>query len=223
MVSEMSMTARGGEVLGLFGTLDAGHMAFAEAVFGSRNRSAGRVTVAGRTVAPNNPAVSVRAGMGFLSGDRREALALSHQVAHNVTLANLGKMAHWLVPTAREQAVTREMIETLRIISASPTASIGSLSGGNQQKVLFARWMLVKPKVLILVEPTRGMDIAAKSDVIRIIREQAAGGAAIVVVSAEAEIILSLADRILVARKGEIVREFADEDVSVEDLIGSAA
>jgi ribose transport system ATP-binding protein len=223
MVSAMSLTARAGEVLGLFGTLDSGHMAFAEAVFGSRSRSAGQVTVAGRVVAPNKPEASVRRGIGFLSADRREALALTHQVAHNVTLAHLGNMARWLVPAREEEKATTEMIAALRIKSARPGATVETLSGGNQQKVLFARWMLVKPKVLMLVEPTRGMDIAAKSDVIRIIRDQAAAGAAIVVVSAEPEIILSVADRILVARKGVIEREFADQDVSVADLIGSAA
>jgi ribose transport system ATP-binding protein len=126
------------------------------------------------------------------------------------------------VPARKEQSVTTEMIDALRIRSARPDVAVDTLSGGNQQKVLFARWMLYDPDVLVLVEPTRGMDIAAKSDVIRIIRERAEQGTAVVVVSAEAEIVLSVSDRVLVAREGEISREFVDEEVSVSELVEAA-
>ena len=222
MVGDMSLTARRGEVVGLYGGLDSGHLAFAQALVGARNRSAGKVTVGDRVVRANNPSASVKAGIGYLSADRREGLALSHDVADNVTLANLTRMSRWLVPARQEQKVTKEMISALRIRSARPDVAVDTLSGGNQQKVLFARWMLVDPEVLVLVEPTRGMDIAAKSDVIRIIRERAAQGTAVVVVSAEAEIVLSVADRVLVAREGEITREFVDEEVSVSELVEAA-
>lgn len=223
MVASMSFSARKGEVLGLYGGLDSGHLAAAEVVFGARRRASGKVAVNGTDVRPNSPSASVKAGLGYLSSDRREALALSHDVAPNTTLAHLGEMSRWFVPRRREQAVTADLIAQLWIKSARPDVQVDSLSGGNQQKVLFARWMLVDPEVLVLVEPTRGMDIAAKSDVIRIIRERAAAGTTIVVVSAEAEIVLSVADRIVVAKGGEIVREFADEDVSVATLVEAAS
>lgn len=222
MVSGMSLEANRGEVLGIYGNLDSGHLPFAEAIFGARHRSSGRVLVAQSQVAPNNPVAAAKAGIGYLPADRREALALTHDVASNVSLASLRRMARWFIPRAREQKLTWEMIEALWIKSARPSAVVDSLSGGNQQKVLFARWLAVKPEVLILVEPTRGMDLAAKSDVVRIIRERAAQGSTIVVVSAEPEVVLSLADRILVARKGEIVREFVDEHVSVGSLVEAA-
>jgi ribose transport system ATP-binding protein len=222
MVGDMSLTAHRGEVVGLYGGLDSGHLAFAQALVGARNRSAGKVSVGEKTVGANNPAASVKAGIGYLSADRREGLALSHDVADNVTLANLTRMSRWLVPARKEQSVTKELIDTLRIRSARPDVAVDTLSGGNQQKVLFARWMLFDPEVLVLVEPTRGMDIAAKSDVIRIIRERAEQGTAVVVVSAEAEIVLSVSDRVLVARKGGITREFVDEEVSVSELVAAA-
>ena len=222
MVSGMSLTAYKGEVLGLFGTLDSGHLPFAEAIFGARSRTAGDVVVAEKRVTPNSPVAAARAGIGYVPADRGEALALTHDVAANVTLANLSRMARWLVPRETERTLTTDLISALWIKSARPSAPVESLSGGNQQKVLFARWLAVNPEVLILVEPTRGMDLAAKSDVIRIIRARAAEGCTIVVVSAEAEVILGVSDRILVARKGEIVREFVDEDVSVASLIEAA-
>jgi len=223
MVADMSLSVHRGEVLGLFGTLDSGHLAFAEAVFGSRTRSGGEVMVSDRAVQPNSPRASVRAGMGYVSADRREALALAHKVADNITLANLGKMSRWFIPASAERRVSTDMIASLRIKSATASASVNSLSGGNQQKVLFARWILFRPEVLMLVEPTRGMDIAAKSDVIRIIQDLAASGTTIVVVSAEPEIVLSVSHRIAIARKGEIVHEFVDEDVSVLALLKAAA
>lgn len=223
MVSEISVSARQGEVVGIFGSLDSGHIAFAEAVFGNRTRSAGQVELLGRKIASNKPRDSVRAGMGYVSSDRREALAPDHPVADNMTLAHFGRMRRLLLPKATEQRLTNEMIAALRIRSANPAATVSTLSGGNQQKVLFARWMMVDPSVLVLVEPTRGMDIAAKSDVIRIIADLADKGAAVVVVSAEPEIVLSVAHRILVARKGEIIREFVGEDVSVSTLLEAAA
>ena len=223
MVVDMSLTGRQGEVVGVYGGLDSGHLAFAEALVGAKNRSRGLVRVGETVVGSNSPAAAVKAGMGYLSADRREALAMSHDVADNVTLANLTRMARWLVPRHKEETATVSMIDALRIRSARPDVAVDTLSGGNQQKVLFARWMLVDPEVLVLVEPTRGMDIAAKSDVIRIIQERAAAGTTVVVVSAEAEIVLSVAHRILVARGGSIIREFADEDVSVTELIEAAS
>lgn len=223
MVTDMSLNAHKGEVVGVYGGLDSGHLAFAEALVGAKNRSGGRVQVGETVVSSNSPAAAVKAGIGYVSADRREALAMSHDVADNVTLANLTRMARWLVPSRKEDAATISMIDALQIRSAQPHVAVDTLSGGNQQKVLFARWMLVDPQVLVLVEPTRGMDIAAKSDVIRIIRERAAEGTTVVVVSAEAEIVLSVADRILVAREGEITREYVDEDVSVAELIEAAS
>jgi len=223
LVHDMSLTAHAGEVVGLYGKPDSGHVNFAEAIFGFRHRQSGSVVVDGVPVRANSPMAAKRAGIGFVAADRREALALTHPVVENVTLANLSKMSKWLLSAGEEEKVTQRAIKQLSIKNAKPEMPVESLSGGNQQKVLFARWLLVEPRVLVLVEPTRGMDLAAKSEVLRIIKERASAGSAIVVISSEPEMILSVADRVLIASRGSIVGQLADEEVSVASLIALAS
>ena len=143
-------------------------------------------------------------------------------VFKNVTIAILDRIDRlWLRPDA-ERGIARQHVERLRIRPPDVSRALGTLSGGNQQKVALAKWLTHLPRVLVLSEPTRGMDVGAKDDVVRIVRGLREQGIAIVVVSTEPETVLSLADRILVMKKGRVVREFADEPVSKDRLMEAA-
>jgi ribose transport system ATP-binding protein len=163
-----------------------------------------------------------RAGIAFLPESRRLMLFGMEPVYRNVTIAILGRINRlWLRPRA-ERAVAQRHVERLRIRPPDVRRLLRTLSGGNQQKVALAKWLTHLPRVLVLAEPTRGMDVGAKDDVVQIVRGLREQGLAILVVSTEPETVLSLADRILVMRKGSVVREFADEPVSKDRLLDAA-
>ena len=140
----------------------------------------------------------------------------------NASISILGRISRVLLKPATERLIASRHIEQLRIRTPSPDALLGSLSGGNQQKVALAKWLTYTPKVLILNEPTRGMDVGAKDDVVKIVHGLRDQGLAVIVVSTEPETILALADRILIMKRGEIVREFANEAVSKDRLLEAA-
>jgi len=143
-------------------------------------------------------------------------------VYKNVSISTLGRISRlWLKPQV-ERSVAQKQVEALNIRPANVKALLGSLSGGNQQKVALAKWLAYPTKVLVLSEPTRGMDVGAKDDVVKIVRGLRDQGMAVVVVSAEPETVLSLADRIVVMKKGRIVREFASESISKDRLLEAA-
>jgi ribose transport system ATP-binding protein len=143
-------------------------------------------------------------------------------VFKNVSISILGRISRLLLKPGAEREMARKQADALNIRPSNVKALLGSLSGGNQQKVALAKWLTYPPKVLVLSEPTRGMDVGAKDDVVKIVRSLRDQGLAIVVVSAEPETVLSLADRILVMKKGRIVREFANEAISKDRLLEAA-
>jgi ribose transport system ATP-binding protein len=219
---DVSLSVRAGEVLGIFGLLDAGQLALARALFGLARPNAGRIALAGRTVRLRSAPAARRAGIAFLPESRRLMLFGMEPVYRNVTIAILGRINRlWLRPRA-ERAVAQRHVERLRIRPPDVRRLLRTLSGGNQQKVALAKWLTHLPRVLVLAEPTRGMDVGAKDDVVQIVRGLREQGLAILVVSTEPETVLSLADRILVMRKGSVVREFADEPVSKDRLLDAA-
>jgi ribose transport system ATP-binding protein len=140
----------------------------------------------------------------------------------NMSISILERISKWLLKPSAERKIAEGHILNLRIRTPGPNQLLGNLSGGNQQKVALAKWLTHAPKVLILSEPTRGMDVGAKEDVVRIVRGLRDKGIAVVVVSTEPETVLSLADRILVMKRGEIVREFAGDTVSKDRLLEAA-
>ena len=161
---------------------------------------------------------------GAASGIGRTAAMLfaEEPVFKNVSLAILARLSRWFVKPDRERAIAREQAASLDIRPPGVETRLGGLSGGNQQKVALAKWLALAPRILLLAEPTRGMDVGAKEDVVRIVRALRDQGIAIVVFSTEPETVLSLADRVLVMRKGEIAHEFAGEAISKDRLLAAA-
>jgi len=220
--ADVSLDVRAGEVLGIYGFMGCGLIELARALFGKLLADTGTLSIGGRTLRLSSTAEARRAGIAFVPESRRSMLFHREPVYKNMSISVLNRIGlMWLRPSV-EKEIARRHIQALSIRPRSVAALLGSLSGGNQQKVALAKWLTSPPKVLVLSEPTRGMDVGAKEDVVRIVkglREQDLG---IVVLSTEPETVLSLADRIVVMRKGRIVREFASEAVSKDRLLEAA-
>ena len=219
---DVSLTLRAGEVLGIYGFMGSGQLDLARALFGKTPPERGIVRIEGRPVRLRNTTQARRAGLAFVPESRRSMLFALEPLYKNMSISVLDRLARlWLKPQ-REQEIARRHIAELSIRPAEPDRPLGTLSGGNQQKVALAKWLTFMPKVLLLSEPTRGMDVGAKEDVVRIVRRLRDEGLAIIVASAEPETVLALADRILVMRKGRIAHEFADQAVSKDRLLAAA-
>ena len=174
--------------------------------------------VNGKVVPPNDPTAAIQAGIGLLPEDRRrQALVAQLSVGTNTTLAVLDLIApRWVILKERESKIIREAQSSLAIKMASPAVKISTLSGGNQQKVVLARWLARKPSLLILDEPTKGVDIGAKAEISEIIVRLVAQGTAILLISSELPEVLGLSDRVLVMRSGRIVGEISRGSLSQE-------
>ena len=210
-VRGVSFDLRQGEVLGLGGLVGAGRTELARLLFGADRPHEGSMTLDGKPFAPRSPTDAVKAGLGFVPEERRaEGLILSKSVAFNMSLANLqfarlpAKLCRSSAAAARK-ALAERAIRDLAIKTASIETPVGRLSGGNQQKVVIGRWLASKPKVLILDEPTRGVDVGARAEIHRLIRSLAAEGMAVLVISSEPEELPDLCDRVLVMAEGRIV------------------
>ena len=167
-------------------------------------------------------AAARRAGIAFVPESRRAMLFREEPLYKNTSISALDKISRILLKPAREREMAQVQIDRLQIRPPRVEALLGSLSGGNQQKVALAKWLSFPPKLLILSEPTRGMDVGAKEDVVRIVRGLRDRGLGIIVASTEPETVLSLADRVLVMKKGAVVREFANEVISKDRLLEAA-
>ena len=212
----VSFTARAGEVLAFAGLAGAGRTEMALALFGARKRDSGEVRINGIPVHINSPADAIAAGIGYLPEDRKDAgLFLEMTVAQNVVGACLDQF--------REQEnISEEFRARLRIACRSVRQPVQHLSGGNQQKVVLAKWLLVNPKVLIVDEPTRGVDVGTKTEVHLLLRELARKGTAVIVISSDLPEVLAVADRILVMREGRITGELAFAEATEERILHHA-
>ena len=220
---DVSLRVHEGEVLGIYGFLGSGQLELARTLFGRLPAERGRIALDGRTMRLSSTARARRAGVAFLPESRRMMLFAAEPVFKNVTIAILDRIHRlWLRPRAGARRSPQRHVDRLRIRPPNVDHAARPLSGGNQQKVALAKWLTHLPRVLVLSEPTRGMDVGAKDDVVTIVRELREQGIGIVVVSTEPETVLSLADRILVMKKGSVVREFADEPVSKDRLLEAA-
>ncbi len=219
---DITFSVRGGEVLGIYGFMGGGQLELARTLFGRMHPDSGTLIMDGKPIRFRNTAAAKRAGVAFVPESRRSMLFHHEPLYKNASIAILDRISRlWLKP-ATERTIMRAQIEKLRIRPPNPNMLLGNLSGGNQQKVALAKWLTYPPKVLVLSEPTRGMDVGAKDDVLKIVRGLREQGIGVVVVSTEPETVLSLADRILVMKKGEIVKEFASETVSKDRLLEAA-
>ncbi len=223
-VQDMSFEVREGEILALYGHIGSGQVEVADLLFGIGRPTAGSVTLRDDSAVIANPTTARDRGVGFIPLDRRDGLALEQPVTTNMTLARLHRLNGWWLRPGNEAKLATGMIERLKIAGAVAAKPVGLLSGGNQQKVLFARWLVgQRPEVLVLVEPTRGMDIAAKAAVFDMVRELAAEGTGVIVVSSETETVLAIAHRIVVAKRGEVVADLAGVTVTEELLMEKAS
>jgi ribose transport system ATP-binding protein len=207
--ADVSFTVRAGEVVGLAGLVGSGRSEILETIYGARKAGAGTVRLAGTTLRTGSVPAAVRAGMGLAPEERKsQGLLLAEPVFRNVSLPGMGRFARagFLSPQADLDAASRVTAQ-LDVRPSDATRPVRTLSGGNQQKVVLARWLLQGCSVLLLDEPTRGVDVGARSEIYALIRRLAAQGAAIVLVSSEVPEVLGLADRVLVVREGRVVHE----------------
>jgi len=219
---DVSFQVRAGEILGIFGFMGCGQIELCRALCGKLRPDGGHLTVNGRAVHLDSTARAKRRGIAILPESRRSMLFGAEPVYRNISISVLERISRLFVRPQTERRLAAEKVEQLDIRPKSVERPLRTLSGGNQQKVALARWLVHLPQVLVLSEPTRGMDVGAKDDVVRIVRGLKERGVGVVVASAEPETILSLADRVLVMKKGAIAREFADELVSKDRLLEAA-
>ena len=219
--TDISFVLRAGEVVGLAGLVGSGRSEIARALFGADPLSAGTVRLDGEIVTLRNPRAAIRRGLGFVPEDRKQqSLFLQLAASENFGAASLDRFAGplgWM--SGRERASFETFRTALGIRVASHRQPVATLSGGNQQKIVLARWLALRPKVLIVDEPTRGIDIAAKADVHHLLRELAQSGVAVLLISSDLPEILSLSDRILTLRAGRLSGELLAEGASEERVI----
>jgi ribose transport system ATP-binding protein len=219
---DISLDVHEGEILGLFGYLGAGMTEVARTVFGQLRPHAGGIMLDGQPVTPKTPAHAKKLGIAYLTENRRATIFPRHEIYKNITLAHLDHLVKPVFRHTAEIGVAERLVKRTGVRPANAKMKAGHLSGGNQQKVVLAKWLTLQPKVLILNEPTRGMDVGAKREVLDLIRDLKAEGVAILLLSTEPETVIAESDRILVMSKGRITKEFAGERVSKDALMGYA-
>ncbi|MFE9249111.1 sugar ABC transporter ATP-binding protein [Streptomyces sp. NPDC007088] len=221
----VSFSVRPGEVVGLGGLLGSGRSETVRAVAGALSPDSGRVRVAGQEVRTGSTPAAIRAGISLLPEDRKaEGIVPGLSVRENIALAALPGLSRFgLVDEGRVDRIVETFVQRLRIKSAGVHQKVGELSGGNQQKVLLARWLAMHPKVLLLDEPTRGIDVGAKAEVQRLVDELAEDGLAVVLISSDPEELVEGSDRVMVLKDGAVVAELAGDEVSEDRLMAAIA
>jgi inositol transport system ATP-binding protein len=222
VLADVGFEVRRGEILGVAGLVGAGRTEMARAVFGADPFDSGRVFVDRRQVQIRSPQDAIRHGIGLVPEDRKQqALFLALAVRINLSMASHQRIMRWgvFMDETAERAMVEEYRKKLNIRMASPEQLIASLSGGNQQKVTLARWLALRPKVLIVDEPTRGIDIVAKVEVHNLLFEMARSGIAVVAISSELSEVLAISDRIITMREGRVSGEIKGEDATEEVLM----
>jgi len=224
-VGPVSFALHRGEILGLAGLVGSGRSELAAALFGAAPREAGRVLLAGREIAPRAPHEAIALGLGLLPEDRdRLGLVGSMDVRENVTLANLDDVATGpFVRRGREEAAARARVDELHIRPADTAMPVPHLSGGNRQKVVLARWLHTRSRVLLFDEPTAGVDVGARFEIYTLIHRLAAAGTGVLVISSDLPELLGICDRILVMCEGRLAGERRAADMTQEGIMHLAA
>jgi ribose transport system ATP-binding protein len=221
---DVNFSVRAGEVLGVAGLMGAGRTEIMQSIFGNMPHVTGQIFMNGKEIHNKNPWDAMANGIGFITEDRKvEGLMLEESIMKNISLANLGSISKGGVLDAKaEEEMVRSGIKNLSIRCTGPEHLCTNLSGGNQQKVVFAKWIFTNPRVLILDEPTRGVDIGAKKEIYSIINDLAATGVAIIMVSSELPEVLGMSDRVMVVHEGRI-GGFIDRDKANQENIMTLA
>lgn len=223
-VLDVSFDLHKGEILGIAGLVGAGRTALAETIFGFRKISSGHIELENEIVKFKSPRKAIEKGLGFVSEDRKDqGLFLNRAVWQNIIIAGIKNLTRFGFLKRRDsQKLSSSLVEKLDIKTPNLKQKVRNLSGGNQQKVIIARWLSLHPKILILDEPTRGIDVGAKMEIHNLLRQMADAGVAILMISSELPEVLGLSDRILVMRGGRLVAEF-DPRINTQDEIIRAA
>jgi ribose transport system ATP-binding protein len=219
---DVSLKLRAGEITGVYGFMGCGQIELARALFGKNRLKRGTMMFEGMAKKFHSTAAARAAGIAFVPENRRMMLFRTEPVYKNISIAILDRIHKFLLRPGIERSIADSHAKQLQIRPPNPMQELGRLSGGNQQKVALAKWLTHLPKVLILSEPTRGMDVGAKEDVIRIVKDLRDKGVAILVLSTEPETILTLADRVTVLRKGVVERELSTGLIHKADLLAAA-
>ncbi|OIJ14289.1 D-xylose ABC transporter ATP-binding protein [Anaerobacillus alkalilacustris] len=216
----VSFDVRAGEVFGISGLMGAGRSEVVETIFGYRKASHGEILIDGQPVKINNPVNAIRHHIGFVTEDRKsKGLIVNFSIQHNLSLSNLdGISANGWISSRKENELYKKLVQKLGVRTSGPNQTAKSLSGGNQQKVVIAKWLERNPKVLILDEPTRGVDVGAKKEIYSIVNELAEQGVAIIMVSSELPEILGMSTRVAVMFEGKLMK-ILDRDELSEELI----
>jgi ABC-type sugar transport system ATPase subunit len=216
---------RAGEILGIAGLLGSGRTELLRALFGADPIEAGEIEVDGQRVRQGDPRRAVQAGLGLLTEDRKQlGLLLELTIRENASIADIKEISNlWVVDRGRERGLVDRYLAGLRLRAASWEQPVSSLSGGNQQKVLLARWLATRAKVLLFDEPTKGVDVGAKAEIYTVIGDLAADGLGVVVVSSYLPEVLGLADRVIVMREGTIAGQLPAADATEEDVLHLAS
>ncbi len=219
---DITLTLRKGEITGAYGFMGCGQIELARSLFGKIKLKTGRLTIDGKPVVLRSTAAARKAGIAYVPENRGMMLFRTEPVFKNVSIAILDRINRIFLKPKMERSITEAHVKDLQIRPPRTDIALGSLSGGNQQKVALAKWLTHLPKVLILSEPTRGMDVGAKEDVIRIVKSLRDRGVAVLVLSTEPETILTLADRVTVIKKGMVAKVFTSGHLDKADLLAAA-
>jgi ABC-type sugar transport system ATPase subunit len=221
----ISLTVRAGEVIGIAGLVGSGRSELLRAIFGADRIDGGEMRLRGKAYAPRSPVEASAAGVGFIPEDRKlEGFVPAFSISRNLALPSLGTVSNfgvWL-DRGRERTLATDMVKNLRIEPPVPGWLVSRLSGGNQQKVVLGKWLARRPKLLLVDEPTHGVDVGAREEIYRVIDDLARQGAGVVVVSSYLPEVLRISDRILVMREGRIVLETPRTNASEELLLQAA-
>ena len=220
-VRDVSFTLRAGEILGLAGLMGSGRTELARVLFGIDKLDSGQILIRGQRVSLSTPQQAIRAGLALIPEDRRDqGLVLDHSVRDNLLLPLLGRLRKGpFLSQSRGKALSNSLIKRFGVKAAHPGRAVRLLSGGNQQKVVLAKWLGTDPEVLVLDEPTAGVDIGTKSEILDMIRGLADAGKAVIVISSEYPELLAISDRILVLRDGSVSREMRRSEIADEESL----
>jgi rhamnose transport system ATP-binding protein len=223
-VREVSISVKSGEILGLAGLVGSGRTQLAETLFGLSPADSGEILLRGREVRIASPDQAIAVKIGYVPEDRRQhGVVLDMTVAANTSMASLGAVSRrGMIDMALERQLARSYVERLRIKTPSIYSETGSLSGGNQQKVALSRWLAIRPAVLILDEPTQGVDVASKAEIHRIMVDLAEQGVAIIMISSELPEILGMSDRIAVMHGGRVAGVLSREEATQQSIMSLA-
>jgi ribose transport system ATP-binding protein len=224
ILHDIHLSLHAGEILGIAGLVGAGRTELVRAIMGADSIDAGRIMIRGQAVRLRTPAAAVRHGLGFLPEDRKaHGLVLSLSVQHNIGLPNHRRLSKWgLVDAARERGEAQRIIDQLRIKTPTPDRITRWLSGGNQQKVVLAKWLVGHAQIFIFDEPTRGIDVAARRDIYDLMNTLVARGAGLIMVSSDLPEVLGMSDRIYVMRHGRIQTELDAASATEERVLHAA-